>query len=174
MNRLHHYRRQFALVLLLGLVMTGTSIAHAHMAQVVPDSQPLLITASRSLQSPDAMSVTGQNFTPGGAVYVVLYDRLGMEQYEPHWVTATEPVYGANGSQDPATGFRQGGTIDELFGTFATVYRVNGSQDPASGYVVGGADFSLVGRVCGTSVMIRAYDAQSGAWSNVLDVDPGC
>ena len=175
MKHVHSLRHRFVLIIaILGLVALGGQVAHASNTQVAPVDSPLLIEASATHQSPELVVVRGQNFTPGGAVYVVLYDQWGMERHETRWVNASSTVYGPNGSQDPAIGFSQGGLIIEIFGAFETVYGPNGSQDPAVGYVPAETGDATFGSLCGSALMIRAYDLQKDAWSDVIDVAPGC
>jgi hypothetical protein len=191
MNRIYPLRRQAILILtILGLVVCGSSLAHTAAAQVLPGTTPLLI-ASASAPAAGTALLTGQHFTPGGEVYFALYDQWGLELHETRWVTASVTVYGANGSIDPASGYLQGGTLSELFGTAESVFGPNGSQDPANGYVrvgttesafgpngsqdpANGYVASRPGNLCGATVMARAYDVQSATWSNVSDIDVGC
>lgn len=145
MNRVHPSRRQLVIVLaILGLVVSGSPFAPANRAQLSPVSSPLIITAAAG-QSPGSVTVTGRNFTPGGRVYVALYDQWGMQLHETRWINASGTAYGPNGSQDPATGFVRGEPGHEI-----------------------------VSSLCGATAMARAYDEQTDAWSNMLDVDAGC
>jgi hypothetical protein len=202
MSRPTVHRHHLAFVLtILGLVICGSQLAQANSAQTLPLDSPLLTRAAIQ-HVPGTMLVTGEHFTPGGAVYVGFYDAWGMQLLEPRWVTASATVYGPDGSQDPALGFIRGGTINEVFGAGYVVYGPNGSQDPARGfsridaapeaqaasavygpdgsqdpalgYVPAGAETEVVGSLCGDAVMIRALDAETGAWSNVLDSSPAC
>jgi hypothetical protein len=77
------------------------------------------------------------------AVYVALYDKWGTSLHETRWISASADQYGANGSADPATGFHRGGSLTETFAG-----------------------------LCGASVMVRAFDQQTAAWSNWLDIAP--
>ena len=61
-----------------------------------------------------------------------------------------------------------------MTGDSAPVYGPNGSHDPALGYVPRDANVGTVESLCRSALMVRAYDSQSGQWSNVLDVAPGC
>jgi hypothetical protein len=189
-------------IMILGLVILGSQLAQANSVQTPPITSPLLTGATAIQHLPGTMLVTGENFTPGGAVYVGFYDTWGMELHEPRWVTASEAVNGPDGSQDPAIGFTPGGTINEVFGAsyvvhgpdgsqdpargfswtdaalepqaVPAVYGPDGSQDPALGYILGSTETEVVGSLCGDAVMIRALDAETGAWSNVLDSSLTC
>jgi hypothetical protein len=144
--------------------------------------------------------VAGDGFTPGGLVYIAVYDRWGVEVHEHGWAIASTAVFGPNGSADPALANVPGGTIHELIDLFpVTVYGENGSQDPARGYSAGSdpvqepsathgpngsqdpalgyvpaGDQATSGRVCERNLMVRAYDAEASAWSDLIDVTAGC
>ena len=110
----------------------------------VPSAIPTLIGTSATTQPVGTITVTGEAFTPGGRVYVALYDPWGATLYETRWITASGAVYGPNWSGDPAAGFSRGGVLREAFGG-----------------------------LCGAAPMVRAYDEATATWSNWLDVDPG-
>ena len=100
-------RRRLALLLaLVGLVALGGTTAGAVAA--TDPAGPVLTGAAPIAQGPGTAMVTGEGFTPGGAVYVALYDRWGARLHETRWTTADPAVHGPNGSQDPALGFRRG------------------------------------------------------------------
>jgi hypothetical protein len=103
---------------------------------------PSLADVSTITQTPALFTVTGTGFTPGGAVYLAVYDQMGARLYETRWITAGAAVYGANGSADPAAGFRPGGDLREAF-----------------------AD------LCGANAMMRALDQRTATWSNWLQID---
>lgn len=159
---------------------------------------PVLTSAVASSLPIGSVTVSGNGFTSGGLVYVVLYDQWGSSLQETRWTSASTAVYGVNGSIDPALGYVAGGRIQEVFEQFrATIYGPNGSMDPALGYRPGtdlanpseaiygpngsmdpaqgyipgnGADQIL----CDQPLMVRAFDNQTAAWSNLVDVDSGC
>ena len=142
-------RRPVVLALaLLGLVAFGSTATAAVTAVDAADRTglagpvPILTAASATIRAPGAVTVTGEAFTPGGEVYVALYDQWGAALYETRWTTASRLFYGQNGSRDPAAGFSRGGALREAFG-----------------------------HPCGATMMVRAYDRQLAAWSNWLDVD---
>jgi hypothetical protein len=136
MNRIRRHRASFVLVLaLLSVVLLGTGGAAAAPAG------PALTSAAGIAGAPGTIAVTGSGFTPGGRVYVALYDVWGAKLYETRWTAASPTGYGPNGSQDPAVGFDHGGALSAIFG-----------------------------RLCGTTPMVRAYDESTETWSNWLDV----
>ena len=150
MTRSHARRRPLVpLLALLGLVALGGASAGA-VAAADPAAPPglvgpvpILTGAGATAGSPGTVTVTGEGFTVGGAVYVALYDRWGATLHEHRSTTADRAVYGPNGSQDPAVGFRRGGTLSEAFGG-----------------------------LCGATPMAWAHDRGTARWSNWLDVDP--
>jgi hypothetical protein len=173
MNRVQHRRRQFVMILaLLGLIVIGSPAASAGnaSARLAPAGASPLIDVAAAPQAAGSVIVSGRNFTPGGDVYVALYDLWGKQDLGTRWLTSSPSVYGPDGSQDPALGFSRGGEIRAEFGPVEAVYGPNGSQDPATGYVPGTSFPNL----CGAAVVARAYDRETAAWSNMPDVDAGC
>ena len=144
-------RRSFGLVLLAFLVLcAGNFITFSHSATAaeLSGAAPYLISASTPAipaSNAGAVVVTGDTFTPGGQVYIALYDKWGERLFETRWTTATGFTYGYNGSSDPALGYVAGGKILESFD-----------------------------HLCGSSVMVRAYDQSTDSWSNWLDAKPNC
>jgi hypothetical protein len=145
--------------------------------------------------------VTGQDFTPGGRVFLDVYEDEGLHLIETRWARASEEVFGLNGSRDPALGYVPGGEVVEMFAVTEAVYGPNGSRDPAQGYrpgLIRGADVDAVATgpngsrdpaligvpgnngteeraiTCDPSFVVQALDEQAAAWSNVLHLDEGC
>jgi hypothetical protein len=58
-------------------------------------------------------------------------------------------------------------------GPVLTGYGPNGSQDPALGFRRGGTSSDAFGGLCRATAMVRAYDRQTARWSNWLDVESG-
>jgi len=138
--------RQFVLlVALLGLVIVGGATASAAHGQTgasgAASTGPNLTGVAAVAQDPGTFTVTGDAFTPGGEVYVALYDQWGATLHENRSTIAAPVVHGPNGSADPALGFRRGGALSETFGG-----------------------------LCGTTPMVRAYDQQAELWSNWLNI----
>jgi hypothetical protein len=160
------------------------------LVSLLPAGAASVVTAQTSIagdlavayvvSSPSTMVIVeGEGFSPGGVVYLAVYDRRGAEVHEPVRTMASAADYGTNGSIDPGNGYAPAGSISEAFVLFpATVFGPNGSQDPAQGYVrgadAGPALSSDDGPGCGRDLMVRAYDAQADAWSNAVDVVPAC
>jgi hypothetical protein len=105
------------------------------------EAGPVLVRAEAQASAPGMITVTGEGFTPGGEVYLAIYDTWGDTLQETRWTTASQTVYGTYLSFDPARGYLSGGAVTESFGG-----------------------------LCGESVIVRAFDQDSGAWSNWLDL----
>ena len=135
-------RRPFALLLALAsLTVLGAAAPATQAVSTLPTLTDAFATTSES----GMVTVSGEGFSPGGQVYVALYDRWGATLHETRWVTASATVYGRDGSADPAAGYHRGGTVDEVFA-----------------------------HLCDATPMVRAYDRETATWSNWLDVNPGC
>ena len=131
-------RTVVSLVVLIGLVAMWTASEPASPAQE-PDAGP------SAAPSRYAVVVSGEGFTPSGVVLVVLDDAQGETAREERWIVAGPAVYGPHGSQDPARGYRPGGTFREAF----------------TG-------------LCGEAVTARALDQVTGDWRPIEVVQAGC
>ena len=110
----------------------------------VPEG-PVLTGVACSGGVPETLTVSGDDFTPGGEVDVVVYE-LGMTKPSAiHSIRATLPLFGRNGSTDPASGFKPGGAVN-----------------------------AALGHHCGATLVVRAYDQEAGSWSDGLVVDLSC
>jgi hypothetical protein len=136
---LHHSLMSFFVVLTI-LGLSSASVA-ADAPASAGTSNPVLTEALTSAALPGSISVSGEGFTPGGDVYIAIYDTWGAELHETRWTTASTTIYGPNGSQDPARGYYAGGRVSEAFAG-----------------------------LCGSAIMVRAFDLQAAVWTNLLDV----
>jgi len=125
---------------LLSVLLTASVVVTA--APAGRPGGPVLTGAAMQSAKPGVISVTGTGFTPGGHVYVALYDEWGAALYETRWSSSKPTHYGRNGSVDPAAGFVLGGDLTEDFAG-----------------------------LCGATVLVRAFDQVTSTWSNWLDVD---
>ena len=142
-SRTHPPRRQLLLLLVLvSLMVLAASTATATQAL---STLPTLTDALPTTRTPGTITVSGEGFSPGGQVYVALYDRWGATLHETRWISASPTVYARDGSADPAAGFHRGGTFQAVFA-----------------------------HLCDATPMVRAYDKETPTWSNWLDVNPGC
>lgn len=115
-----------------------------------PVPVPSLTDVSAITQTPDLFTVTGEDFTPGGRVYLAIYDPMGAKLYETRWVVASRATTdlrhqlgdGALGLSPVAV---PGGTLREAFG-----------------------------QLCGATAMMRALDETTATWSDWLTVDSAC
>ena len=144
--------RWFAFVTLFGLLALGVG-GSAHVAAQV---RPAFLPASPTLTDDSALApargvftVAGQHFTPGGRVYLALYDQMGAKLYETRWIEAS-----------PTT----------------TVLRHELGDGPRGGDLVtlGGTVQASFGNLCGATAMLRALDQTTDTWSNWLTVEPAC
>src|SRR5690606_1638571 len=78
------------LALLLGGA-TGGRLAAADPGMAGASAAPLpsLTDVSAGTRTPDLFTVAGTDFTPGGLVYLAVYDQMGAKLYETRWVTAS-------------------------------------------------------------------------------------
>jgi hypothetical protein len=114
-----------------------------------PAAVPRLVDVSATTQTGRLFTVTGKDFTPGGRVYLAIYDQMGAQLYETRWITASLPLLalmGPTGHEAASLpGADRGGTLREGFAN-----------------------------LCGATAMMRAYDLETVTWSNWLTVEPAC
>jgi hypothetical protein len=130
------------------LALVIFTLAYSGSANAAPDGQaftPQISMANVTAIASGEVTVLGANFTPGGDVFIAIYDRWGAETYETRWTTASDNTFAANGSSDPALGFHPGGVVFETFD-----------------------------HLCEQTAMVRAYDQQTATWSNLMDIDTDC
>jgi hypothetical protein len=106
---------------------------------------PVLTGAACTDGAPGTLLVTGEEFTPGSEVEVLLYRPGIATPAVIRSLRASLSVYGRNGSTDPALGFQRGGFVGIALGPW-----------------------------CAETAAVRAFDRQAGAWSDSLAVDLGC
>lgn len=146
MIRLSHRRsRAVVLLALAALLLTGGATA-GRAANPPAAAGPTLTDVSAATQTPALFTVAGADFTPGGRVYLAVYDQMGAKLYETRWVSA-------------------GAAAEEKLGMHGELVV------PAS---PGGTLRAAFAGLCGASAMMRAYDQTARTWSNWLDVEPGC
>jgi hypothetical protein len=132
---------------LLLTVLTLFAIVSPISAAQIDDVSPRLSVTVFETPAAGTLLVEGHDFTPGGEikVYILAYYQGGMDHIETRSVVAADASFGPNGSADPALGYVPGGTFSETFRS-----------------------------LCRMTPMVRAYDVQRDAWSDWLDIDPGC
>jgi hypothetical protein len=167
-------RKIVCFVLMLGLSLGGLpGSATAQHASTFP----VLTSAVTISAVPDSIMVSGDGFTHGGLVHIVLHDQWGKALHETRWVTASVAAYQPPQDLAPGQGFSfdTGGNIAESFviAVGATSQIPDGNQNPA----LNGSSGMLApipGSACNAAVMVRAFDQASAIWSNLLDVDLEC
>jgi len=135
------------LLTLLGLLAVGGHAAHASDVSR-PGAGPSLTTVAAIDQTARLFTVAGAGFTPGGRVYIAIYDpkvavgqSLGARLYETRWVVADASVGTEVGSGNEPMHAVTGGTLREAFAG-----------------------------LCGATAMMRALDETTEVWSNWLTV----
>jgi hypothetical protein len=106
---------------------------------------PVLTGAACTSEGQGVLMVTGEQFTPGGEVAVVLFLPGKADPAVIRSIRASQSIFGPNGGTDPARGFQRGGFVGIALGSW-----------------------------CQEARMVRAYDVQRGTWSNGLNVDLRC
>ena len=135
--------RLFVLLPLIAVLLASAGSVDA--APGDPSFEPLLTRIQSSATNQGEITVLGANFTPGGDVFVAIYDRWGNQVHETRWTTASGDTPAINGTNDPSQGFHPGGVVFETFT-----------------------------QLCEQPAMVRAYDQQTNTWSNLLDIDTDC
>jgi hypothetical protein len=146
--------RPVLLAALLSLALLGpvtVLAAAADPLRLAPvAAAPTLNPGATSARAPWLFTVTGQGFTPGGRVYLAVYDQMGAKLYETRWIEASPD---------------------------ATVLRHEPGDGPlgrSPETVAGGALRATFVNLCGATVMERALDAATNTWSNWVDAVPTC
>src|SRR5215203_7013438 len=136
--------------MIVGIAAIALGNSGAVAADIRPSvAIPSLTDVSATTQTPRLFTVTGNGFTPGGRVYLAIYDQMGAQLYETRWSTAGLPVLalmGPTGHEPrPLLGSGRGGMLHEAFAN-----------------------------LCGATAMMRAYDLETDTWSTWLTVEPAC
>lgn len=135
--------------LVLALIMLASlafTSAHATLAaQDGPGVLPSLSSTSADPAFGGTVVVLGTDFTAGGDVFLAISDPSVDQVNQVRWTTASDGTFGPNGSSDPALGFHPGGVVYDVFV-----------------------------RQCEHPVVVRAFDAEAGTWSNPLELEADC
>ncbi len=149
MNRSRTRASLLVVIFMLGFVALSAAM-DAGAASTPASPGPTLELDPSQTHAPGTVMIKGDGFSPGAAIsigiYIALNDQSGDLRYEAA-STFTGPNYGAEGSVDP------------------------GSSGP---FVRGGGFDEPVSNVCGSTMLLHAYDQQTGAWSNWLTLQPSC
>lgn len=157
-----------SLLFLLSMAAANASVATAAQPITV---NPVLGSATASDDEPETLVISGHGFSPGGLVYIVLYDHWGTQLYETRWVTASERLYQPTDSFDPGRAFvfDLGGDIEESFAIPAAAEAAYAAVEHG-----GGRSTTMAGVSCDMVMMVRAFDRDTATWSNLLDADLEC
>ncbi len=123
-----------------------------------------------TLGSTGLIHVSGDGFTPGGRVQIVIVDSWGNALHEPFWTTAAiGGPFGADGLYVSSGSIEAPGTVNLVVKLDATaIYGPHGSQDPANGYHAG-VDVGTLQDA--SAIHVRALDTQSNLWSGLARVN---
>jgi len=171
-----HHRPIIVVISLVGFLVLGASAAAA--AITASGTGPTLTGVATRGEPIGKVVVIGDAFTPGGLVYIAVYDRLGAVLQEADLIADGPTAPGRNGSVDPAAdpaeGTAFGATIGRWVTTAPTTFGADGSIDPARGYAAGGDFASEFDIPCGVTMDMRALDQSTAAWSNWTNARLGC
>jgi hypothetical protein len=145
--------RLFAFLTLFSLLALGV----AHAVPVAADHlrpsfmpPPIVTDVSAAAPARGVFTVAGRQFSPGGRVYLALYDQMGAKLYETRWIEASSTT---------------------------TVIHHQPGDGPLGGdrvTVGGGTLRASFANLCGATAMLRALDGTTNTWSNWLTVEPAC
>ena len=136
--------------LVVGIAIVALGLGRAGAAADQPVSGPRLTDVSATGRTSTLFTVDGAGFTPGGRIYLAVYDQLGTRLYETRSVTASLAT---------------------------TVRHHEMGEGPNGGYrrtTPGGALHEAFDHLCGATAMMRALDQTTATWSNWLTVEPAC
>jgi hypothetical protein len=134
------------LAMLLTAVLGGLS-PHASRASAKDADVPPSLTDISKPYAPEILNVIGQGFTPGGPVYLAIYDQAGRQLYEHRSMFATVALDPYRAAMLNVSGVSpvEGGTFNETF----------------TG-------------LCGAAAMMRAEDVVTGVWTSWMTVALNC
>ncbi len=165
--------------LLLSIVVLfaiGLGGGRGAVASSLPSVEPVITVGVSNSDLSGLIVVIGHGFTPGGRVYVAIYDVWGMTLHETRWIGASTAVIQPPQGLEPGTGFSvdSGGNIGELFTVaLPTIDAPTDSQNPALGGPTGHVT-TMDGVDCGTDLMVRAYDRSAATWSGTVEITVPC
>jgi hypothetical protein len=128
-----------------GSVEVSRAASASRSAVPAPTPAPTLSDVSATTQTPHLFTVTGSGFTPGGRVYLTLYDQMSAQLYRTRSITASALVPVVAGPTGHEAALVRSGTFREAFAN-----------------------------LCGETAMIRGYDLSTATWSTWLTVQPTC
>jgi hypothetical protein len=139
-----------ALMAAVGLLTLVTPAQADNRRMTTSPPVPSLTNVSATTQTPALFTITGNDFTPGGRVYLAIYDQMGAKLYETRWITASLATTGM--------GHEAG----------------DGPLGQTLMAIPGGSLHEAFANLCGATAMMRGYDETSTTWSDWLSVTPTC
>ena len=117
-----------ALMAAVGLLTLVTPAQADNRRMTTSPPVPSLTNVSATTQTPALFTITGNDFMPGGRVYLAVYDQIRAKLYETRWITASLAATGREAADGPLGQTLMailGGTLREAFanlfsGTTAT------------------------------------------------------
>src|SRR3954451_20889066 len=111
-----------ALMAAFGLLTLVTPAQADNRQMTTSPPVPSLTDVSATTQTPALFTITGNDFTPGGRVYLAIYDQMGAKLYETRWITASLATTGmgreaGDGPLGQTLMTIPGGTLREAFAT---------------------------------------------------------
>src|SRR5688500_3434071 len=86
-------RFSWRFTMIVGIADIALGHGNAGAADIRPSvATPSLVDVSATTETPRLFTVTGNGFTPGGRVYLAIYDQMGAQLYETRWSTAGLPL----------------------------------------------------------------------------------
>jgi hypothetical protein len=109
-----------ALMAAVGLLTLVTPAQADNRRMTTSPPVPSLTNVSATTQTPALFTITGNDFTPGGRVYLAIYDQMGAKLYETRWITASLATTGVgreagDGPLGQTLMAIPGGTLREAF-----------------------------------------------------------
>ena len=142
MSRFQILRRLVLLSAVLSVVALAGPWTSAVDAASAATTGPVLTGAACIAGTQGALMVTGEAFTPGGEVDLVLAGEGSDNPTVIHSVRASQSFFGPDGSLDPALGYQGGGLVG-----------------------------ITLEHGCAADATVRAFDRQLAAWSNQVSLE---
>lgn len=161
-------------VLLVACLLLSLSPVPAS-AQTLPYKGPVLHGMVHS-SLPHLLAISGDGFSPGGPVLIVITGRAGTNaRYETWTFASSYDSWGPFGAGAANLEFIPAGRVRGLIPLdVETVYGPNGSQDPALGYAPAANFAALRLALCRQGLDAQAFDANTRTWSNDIHMVATC
>src|SRR3954451_11851465 len=86
-----------ALMAAFGLLTLVTPAQADNRQMTTSPPVPSLTDVSATTQTPSLFTITGNDFTPGGRVYLAIFHQMGARLNETRWMTATRATTSMGG-----------------------------------------------------------------------------